>query len=116
MTLYFYEILQSIMYERDLTIPEVARLSSLPDSTIRSIISRKNKTVALEVAFKLSKGLNVSLEELNGETPLTQVQLSQLKRKALKVVGDLNDEQLIAVLAFIDTLNTVEKNYSPAKE
>lgn len=28
---------------------------------------RKSKTVALEVAFKISKGLNISLEELNGE-------------------------------------------------
>lgn len=53
---------------KNLSIPDVARMSGLPDSTIRSIISRKNKTVALEVAFKLAKGLNVSLEELNGET------------------------------------------------
>ena len=55
------------MKQKNLNIPEVARLSGLPDSTIRSIISRKNKTVALEVAFKLAKGLNVSLRELNGE-------------------------------------------------
>lgn len=66
--MYFYEILQSIMDCKNLSIPDVARMSGLPDSTIRSIISRKNKTVALEVAFKLAKGLNVSLEELNGET------------------------------------------------
>lgn len=65
--MYFYEILQEIMDEKSLSIPDVARLSGLTDSTIRSIINRKNKTVALEVAFKLSKGLNVSLERLNGE-------------------------------------------------
>lgn len=65
--MYFYEILQSIMNEKKLKIPDVARMCGLPDSTIRSIINRKNKTVALEVAFKLSKGLNVSLEKLNGE-------------------------------------------------
>lgn len=65
--MHFYEILQSIMKQKNLSIPDVARLSGLPDSTIRSILSRKNKTVALEVAFKLSRGLNISLEELNGE-------------------------------------------------
>ena len=65
--MYFYEILQSIMQERNLSIPDVARLSGLPDSTVRSILTRKNKTVALEVAFKLEKGLNVSVAELNGE-------------------------------------------------
>lgn len=62
----FYKILQEIMDEKGLSIAEVARISDLSDSTVRSIINRKTKTVALEVAFKLSKGLNVSLERLNG--------------------------------------------------
>ena len=63
----FYKILENIMQQKSISIPDVARICNLPDSTIRSIISRKSKTVALEVAFKISKGLNVSLEELNGE-------------------------------------------------
>ena len=63
----FYKILEDIMQQKSISIPDVARMCNLPDSTIRSIISRKSKTVALEVAFKISKGLNISLEELNGE-------------------------------------------------
>lgn len=59
-----YEILQSIMDERGLTIAETARLCNLPDSTVRGIITRKQKSIALEVAFKLSKGLGISLEYL----------------------------------------------------
>lgn len=55
------------MDEKNLNVSDVARLSGLSDSTIRSILSRKNKTVALEVAFKLSNGLDVTIEELNGE-------------------------------------------------
>ena len=62
------EILQSIMDEKQLTVAETSKLCGLPDSTVRGIITRKQKSVALEVAFKLSRGLNVSLEELNGET------------------------------------------------
>lgn len=62
----FYLILQEIMDEKGLNIPSVARLCNLSDGTIRSAIVRKQKNVALEVAFKLSKGLNVSLERLNG--------------------------------------------------
>ena len=61
----FYKILGRIMAEKDLSIPDVARLSGLADSTVRSIIVRENKTVALEVAAKFSKGLNIPLEELN---------------------------------------------------
>lgn len=101
--MYFYEILQSIMDEKELNIPEVARLSGLTDSTIRSIISRKNKTVALEVAFKLAKGLDVSLEQLNGERDIPR-NLSPAKKQLLKSIDALNDEQINAVSSFIKYL------------
>lgn len=63
----FYEIFGEIMREAGLTIPEVARQCGLTDSTVRSILDRKQKKIALNIAFKISKGLNVSLERLNGE-------------------------------------------------
>lgn len=62
----FYSILQEILTEKNLSVSEAARTCGIPDSTLRSIITRKNKTVALEVAMKISKGLSVSLERLNG--------------------------------------------------
>ena len=61
-----YKILSKIMEERKLKIADVAKMCDLPDSTVRGIEKRKQDTVALEVAFKLSKGLGVSLECLNG--------------------------------------------------
>jgi transcriptional regulator with XRE-family HTH domain len=67
LTLEFYKILQNIMNKKDLSIPEVSRRTGIADSTIRSIISRKTKNISLDVAFKLSNGLDVTLEELNGE-------------------------------------------------
>lgn len=123
--MYFYEILQSIMKEKNLSIPAVARLSGLPDSTIRSIISRKNRTVALEVAFKLAKGLDVSLEELNGEQGIVPVDISStvqktpgksrepdgklgislVRKKLLKEVEELDEGKLNAVATFIKYLN-----------
>lgn len=62
----FYKILERIMEEQQLNIPAVARKCNLSDGTVRSIFARKQKNVALEVAFKFSKGLGVSLERLNG--------------------------------------------------
>ncbi|WP_050698637.1 helix-turn-helix domain-containing protein [Anaeromassilibacillus senegalensis] len=61
-----HETLREIMNEKNLSIAETARICNLPDSTVRGIITRFQKSVALEVAFKLSKGLGVSLERLNG--------------------------------------------------
>ena len=53
----FYLVLANIMDRKHLTIPEVARLCGLSDSTVRSIFDRKQKKIALNVAFKISEGL-----------------------------------------------------------
>lgn len=63
----FYAVLENIMEEKSLSIPDVARMSGLSDSTVRAIIGRKSKNASLEVAFKIARGLDVSLERLNGE-------------------------------------------------
>ena len=74
----FYEILQEIMQEKGLTIPDVARNCGLTDSTVRSIIDRKQKKVALSVAFKISEGLNVSLQRLNGSEDTVKLQYGSM--------------------------------------
>ena len=61
-----YKILAQIMEERQLKIADVARMCNLSDSTVRGIETRKQKNIALDIAFKLSEGLGVSLEYLNG--------------------------------------------------
>lgn len=63
----FYKVLEKIMKSKDLTIPEVARLCNLSDSTVRSIFTRKQKTGALNIAFKIADGLCIPLEVLNGK-------------------------------------------------
>ncbi len=98
------------MKQKNLSIPEVARLSGLPDSTIRSIISRKNKTVALEVAFKLAKGLNVSLRELNGEENIIPVDISLERKRLIREVQALPEEKLSALSAFIKFLKEAKQD------
>lgn len=93
--MYFYEILLAIMEEKSLTIPDVAKLTGLADSTVRSIISRKTKNVSLEVAFKMSNGLDVSLERLNGENEkkedYKEITLNKDEKKLLHNFNKLND-------------------------
>ena len=67
--MYFYQILNEIMNRQNLKIADVARMCDIADSTVRSIITRQQKTVALDVAFKLSDGLNIPLKILNGDAP-----------------------------------------------
>ena len=89
----FYQILQEIMDEKGLNIPAVARQCNLSDATVRSIISRKQKNVALEVAFKLADGLQVSLERLNGDTDRSAPAdtFSDKEREHIKNYRDLDD-------------------------
>ena len=61
-----YEVLEQIMEERSLKVADIARQCDIPDSTVRGIIKRKQDTIALDVAWKLSDGLGISLERLNG--------------------------------------------------
>lgn len=117
------EILQSIMDEKQLTVAETSKLCGLPDSTVRGIITRKQKSVALEVAFKLSRGLNVSLEELNGETKkspdLVEPESEADFKERVQLLtaffersgyitqgGDLTHEQFKVCKAFVDFLDS----------
>lgn len=105
----FYKVLQDIMEEKQLGIPDVARACGLADSTVRSIIDRKAKNVTLEVAFKMQKGLNVSLERLNGEKnePTLQPEdglTDSLEAQLINSARELTDDQKRFLLAQIKTL------------
>lgn len=94
--MYFYEILQKIMSEQDLTIADVAHLAELPDSTVRSIMNRKSKTVSLDVAFKLAEGLEIPIEYLAGKESLNS---------KIKTFSDV--KQLNRILSSFERLNTL---------
>lgn len=94
----FYTVLTEIMNEKGMTIPDVARACDLTDSTVRSIIDRKQKKIALNVAFKLHKGLGVSLERLNGMTEDSPDSVKDSEELVTR-------EQLVEVLQKLGYLN-----------
>lgn len=99
--MFFYEILENIMKEKSLKISDVARLSNLTDSTVRSMLTRKNKSVSLEVAFKLSKGLNVSLEKLNGEDVPKETTHNKINNPEKKILSP-EDETILSLYNQLD--------------
>ena len=66
-TVELWQILQQAMKEREYKVADVAHICGLPDSTVRGIITRRQKSIALDVAFRLSRGLGIPLEVLAGE-------------------------------------------------
>ena len=89
----FYRILQEIMNEKELTIPQAARAAGLTDSTVRSMMDRKAQNVTLEVAFRLSQGLGVSLKRLNGEDDVEHIHsnITKNEQNLLNNYNQLND-------------------------
>lgn len=109
----FYLILQEIMNERKMNVADVAHACDLTDSTVRSIISRRQKKVALEVAFKLSDGLGVSLERLNGMPEQKRNSVSSIEDETLLTLfHQLNREGQEKLLDTADDLVQSGK-YSP---
>jgi len=109
----FYLILQEIMEEKNINIPTVARKSGLSDGTVRSIIKRKQKNVALEVAFKLSNGLNVSLERLNGlpekELVSTTTESNPKIQLLVEKAENLNNQGILKLIEYADDLTSSGK-------
>ena len=99
----FYKVLENLMKNKNLSIPDISRLTGLSDSTLRSIMSRKTKNISLEVAFKISEGLNVTLEELNGDVKYIQkmnknIELSKDEEQHiddLRLLNNLGKEKVI---------------------
>lgn len=103
----FYQILQKIMQEKALSIPDVARISGLSDSTIRSILTRKSKSVALDVACKLAKGLQIPLEQLLGNTQdfSSLVTLTDEEAVLIKKFRTFDEKNQQKVLQYINDLD-----------
>lgn len=118
----FYQILELIMKERDLSIPDVAKMCNLTDSTIRSIIDRKQKKVALNIAFKLSDGLGVSLHQLNGEPEKKKIESVSHTGAEQKIISkyraldehgkDIVDTVLEKEYARVQSIARNEQDYS----
>lgn len=96
----FYEILLDIMAEKQLSIPAVATACGLTDSTVRSIITRQQKRVSLDIAFKLKDGLGVSLQRLNGE----------IEKSPTPTEADTGDKRLDGIIKNYHQLNEEGKD------
>lgn len=79
------------MESKNLSIADVARICEIPDSTVRGIITRKQKTVSLDVAFKLSDGLNVSLQYLNGLPDIQTKKAPSYSDEAMNLAYDFDN-------------------------
>jgi len=123
-----YEVLSDIMAYEGLSIAQVAKKCGLPDSTVRGITTRKQKTVSLDVAYKLSDGLGVSLERLNGmkdpnenkersyyETHATDKEFEDIIRK-YRIISEYSPDGAVVVDTVLDREYAIAEKLREQKE
>lgn len=112
--------IRQILKDNKLKQKEFASVIGVTESYISKLLKDPN--------IRLSQSLAVLIEEkygynaewvLNGTEPkLKQISkdksLSELHQKALAQLEKMNDEQVKAVLAFINSLDELEKSLQPA--
>jgi plasmid maintenance system antidote protein VapI len=64
----FGKNLQNYMKENNLEIGDVVKLTGVPYTTIYSIIERDSDNVAVTVAIRISKGLGISIDDIQNWT------------------------------------------------
>ena len=112
----FYKILEEILNEQDIGIREAAKMCDVSEATLRSIFNRKQKRIALDVAYKLNLGLNVSLERQNGEQVPTKPPVHPRRRKDdpnLRILADtyedLAEEGKEKVMTYLKDIHSIKK-------
>lgn len=112
--------IRQILKENKLKQKEFASVIGVTESYISKLLKDPD--------IRLSQSLAVLIEEkygynaewvLNGTEPkLKQISkdksLSEIHQKALAQLEKMNDEQVKAVLAFINSLDELEKSFQPA--
>lgn len=96
--------------EKDLTINELSELADVPYATLKNFLYTNSKDANLSNAVKLSRALDVSVDELIGAETLTK-----LTRERIAMCRELPENDLYVVQWFIRYLYEKNINLEPNK-
>ena len=107
-----------ILKENNLKQKDLAREIGVTESYISAIVNRRNTNLSHSLASLIEEKYGYSSEwVLTGAEPkLKQISknrsLSELHQKALMQLEKMSDEQVKAVLAFLNSLEQIEKSFN----
>lgn len=112
------ERISAIIKENHLKQKELAALMGVTESYVSTLLSGRNKNISVSVANLIEEKLGYNAHWLlSGEEPkYKQISknpnLSDVHRQVILQLEEMNDEQIKAVLAFINSLDELEKNFT----
>ena len=112
------ERIAEIIKENHLKQKELALLMGVTESYVSTLLSGRNRNISVSVANLIEEKLGYNAHWLlSGEEPKYKQasenpNLSDVHRRVISQLKEMNDEQLKAVLAFINSLEDLEKMFS----
>lgn len=115
----FLEKLNYLMEKNHLNKSTLSKSCNIPYTTIDGWYKKGYEGLKLTTLRKLAEYFGTSLDYWASESNDAAVQiskdksLSEIHQKALAQLEKMNDEQVKAVLAFINSLDELEKSFQP---
>lgn len=116
------ERISTIIKENHLKQKELAVLMGVTESYVSTLLSGRNRNISASVANLIEEKLGYNAPWLlSGEEPkYKQISknpnLSDIHRRVISQVEKMSDEEIKAVLAFINSLSDIEKSFSTNRE
>lgn len=116
----FLEKLNYLMEKKHLNKSTLSKACNIPYTTIDGWYKKGYEGLKLTTLRKLAEYFGTSLDYWASENTDAAAQiskdksLSEIHQKALAQLEKMNDEQVKAVLAFINSLDELEKSLQPA--
>lgn len=116
------ERISIIIKENHLKQKELAVLMGVTESYVSTLLSGRNRNISASVANLIEEKLGYNAHWLlSGEEPkYKQISkypnLSDIHRRVISQLEKMNDEEIKAVLAFINSLSDIGKSFSTNEE
>ena len=113
----FLEKLNYLMEKNHLNKSTLSKACNIPYTTIDGWYKKGYEGLKLTTLRKLAEYFGTSLDYWASEDDKSsdQENLSEFHQRALAQLEKMNDEQVKAVLAFINSLDDIEKSFSSEK-
>lgn len=112
------ERISEIIKENHLKQKELAALMGVTESYVSTLLSGRNRNISVSVANLIEEKLGYNAHWLlSDEKPKYKQMsknpnLSSIHRQVISQLEKMNDEQAKAVLAFINSLEDIEKSFT----
>lgn len=98
--------IENYLDNNDMTLREFAKRCDIKESTLYSIMSKQTRSPTIEVAEKIAKEMNVTIDTLISRKEKSDIELEKIKSNT----KELSEKDKAKLYAMINALITAYKN------